>query len=232
MKLAKVFDDENKKLKWWNRNWFFASTFVVIVVNLLIFFFANGWQFKAFPITDNWFDPVSHWYDVLYFTPTLRSFFSSFSHSNVQHVCLNMLCFFVAGAYLERKYGSISLFLTVILGAYLSAVAINANALTANGQGFSGVNYFLYAYIIVDYIFYFIEKRRNKITTVFGAVVVALIYLASCFNGGTEKFAFAWYPYDLSHNIAHYSSFVMGLVCTVAVKLIQLKTRSEDKSEI
>lgn len=233
MKLAKVFDDENKKIKWWNRNWFFATTVAVIAINLLIFFFANDWQWEAFPVNKGGLITVDHWTDVFYFTPTWRSFFSSFSHANVQHVCLNMLCFLIAGAYIERKYGSISLFLTVIIAAYLSAVAINANALSANGHGFSGVNYFLYAYIIVDYVFYFIKnKKRNKVTTVFGGVVVALIYLASCFNGGTEKFAFAWYPYDLSHNIGHYSSFLIGLVCTVALKLVQLKTRWEEREDI
>lgn len=233
MKVTDVLDDKDKRLKWWNRNWFFAATVVVIVVNLLIYFFANDWQFKAFPISnDNW-RPENHWTDVLYFTPTWRSFFSSFSHANVQHVCLNMLCFFVTGIYLERKYGSISLFLTVIIAAYLSAVAINANNLRANGHGFSGVNYFLYAYIIVDYVFYFIKnKKRNKVTTIFGGVVVGLIYLASCFNGGTEKFSFSWYPYDLSHNTAHYSSFFMGLVVTIALKLVQMKTRWQTNREL
>ncbi|MDE7379732.1 MAG: rhomboid family intramembrane serine protease [Clostridia bacterium] len=229
MKITDVLDDQNKKLKWWSRNWFFASTVAVIAINLLIYFFANDWQWDAFPMS---YGNVNHWHDVFYFTPTWRSFFSSFSHANVQHVCLNMLCFLIAGAYIERKYGSISLFLTVIIAAYLSAVAINANDLSANSHGFSGVNYFLYAYIIVDYVFYFIEKKRNKVTTIFGAVVVALIYLASCFNGETETFSFAWYPYDLSHNIGHYSSFLIGLVCTLALRLVQLKTRRETTEEI
>lgn len=231
MKITDVLDDGNKKLKWWNRNWFFATTVAIIAVNLLIYFFANDWQNDAFPIDRGWYVQLNHWHDVFYFTPTWHSFFSSFSHANVQHVCLNMLCFLVAGAYIERKYGSISLFLTVILAAYLSAVAINANNLSANAHGYSGVNYFLYAYIIVDYIFYFIKnKQRNKITTISGGVVIALIYLASCFNGETETFSFAWYPYDLSHNIGHYSSFLIGFVCTLALKLVQLKTRWEERS--
>lgn len=231
MKVTDVLDDKNKRLKWWNRNWFFAATVAVIVVNLLIYFFANDWQDKAFEVNSGWYGHVNHWTDVFYFTPTWNSFFSSFSHANLQHVCLNMLCFLIAGAYIERKYGSISLFLTVIIAAYLSAVAINSNALSTNSHGFSGVNYFLYAYIIVDYIFYFIKnEKRNKVTTIFGAVVIALIYLASCFNGETEAFSFTWYPYDLSHNIGHYSSFLIGFVFTLVIKLVQLKTRWENSA--
>ncbi|MDE6791413.1 MAG: rhomboid family intramembrane serine protease [Clostridia bacterium] len=228
MKFAKLFDDEDKKITHWNRNWFFASTLFVIVVNLLIFFFANDWQFKAFP---TWSGYQNHWTDVLYFTPTLCSFFSSFSHANVQHVCLNMLCFLIAGAYIERKYGSISLFVTVILAAYFTAIAINSNALSANSHGFSGVNYFLYAYIIVDFIFSFITKKRNKLTTIIGGIVIGLIYLAACFNGGTARFSFSWYPYDLLHNIGHYSSFLIGLVCTLVLKLVQLKAHKQAREE-
>ena len=149
MKVTDFLDDKNKKLKWWNRNWFFASTITVVVINLLIFFFANNWQRVAFPVSLY----ERHWDDFFYFTPTIRSFFNSFSHANVQHVCLNMLCFFVAGVYLERKYGSLSVLLTVIVAAYLSSVAMTANNVSVNYVGYSGVNYFLYAYIIVDYIF-------------------------------------------------------------------------------
>lgn len=229
MKVTDVLDDKNKTIKWWNRNWFFAATVVIIVVNLLIYFFANNWQNTAFPVNQDEF----HWYDVLYFTPTIHSFFNSFSHANVQHVCLNMLCFFVAGIYLERKYGSVSVLLTVIIAAYISSLAITANDLSVNWCGFSGVNYFLYAYVIVDYIFYFIKnEKRNKVTTIFGGIVIALIYLASCFNGGTEKFSFSWYPYDLSHNTGHYTSFLIGLICTLALKLVQLKTRWEERGNV
>ena len=135
MKITDVLDDGNKKLKWWNRNWFFAATVAVIVVNLLVFFFANDWQNDAFPIDPGWYVQLNHWHEVFYFTPTWHSFFSSFSHANVQHVCLNMLCFLIAGAYIERKYGSISLFLTVILAAYLSELAINENHLSAKAHG-------------------------------------------------------------------------------------------------
>lgn len=232
MKVTDVLDDKDKKLKWWNRNWLFAATLIVIAVNLLIYFFADNWQYKAFHVR-NYEHLENHWNDVFYFVPTARSFFNSFSHANVQHVCLNMLCFFVVGIYLERKYGSVSVLLTVIIAAYISSVAITANDLSVNWRGFSGVNYFLYAYVIVDYIFYFIKnKKRNKVTIIFGGIVIALIYLASCFKGGTERFAFSWYPYDLSHNMGHYTSFLIGLVCTLVLKLVQLKTRWETAKEL
>lgn len=226
--LSKILDDENKKPKWWNRNWFFISTVVVIFINLMIFLIDNDWYSKFLKVSEH----GGHWRDAFYFVPTWRSFFSSFSHMNAEHIGLNMLCFFVAGAYLERKFGSIGLFLTVIIGAYLSAVAINSNDLSGGGVGFSGVNYFLYAVVLVDYIFTFITRRRNKITTIAGAVVLALIYIAMCFNEDAQGFPFTWYPHDLIYNLAHYSSFFMGLVCTLALKLVQLKTRWETAKEL
>ncbi len=213
----KFIDDKSKNLHWWNRNYFFIATLIVITINLLIFKFANKWYFNIFTV-----DRLDHWSEVFYFSPTLVSFFNSFSHSNWQHVLLNMLCFLVAGIYIERKKGSFSTLLLVLFGAYISGIAITTNLLNVNYWGYSGVNYFLYSYIIIDYLFSFKKSERNKFNIILGAVVVALIYLASCFNGGTSKFSFTWYPYDLMHNMAHYSSFVAGIVIGLLVQIIKL----------
>ena len=60
-----------------------------------------------------------------------------------------------------------------------------------------------------------------------GAIILALIYLAMCYNGGTDSFGFEWYPYDLMYNAGHYSSFVAGIIVTVMLNLAKLKARRE-----
>ena len=56
------------------------------------------------------------------------------------------------------------------------------------------------------------KPERNLFNVVFGVVVLALIYFAMCFSGGTVKVTFEWYPYDLLHNLGHASGFVTGLI--------------------
>lgn len=94
-----------------------------------------------------------------------------------------------------------------------TSFAACTNAVSLNWRGFSGVNYGLYGYIIVDFIFSLFDKRgRSLFETIAGITITALIYLAMCFNGGTQKIGFEWYPYDLLHNLGHFSGFITGLV--------------------
>jgi len=162
---------------------------------------------------------------IFHFNVTLSDFLSSFFHANWQHVLLNMLCFFVAGIYLERKLGTLGLLLFIPFAAYVSSIAWGANALSLYAVGFSGVNYFIYATIILDYIFSFQKYRRNKTNIVLGAIVVALIYLAMCFNGGTTTFSFSIVPYDLMHNSGHYTGFLAGIIIGMFTEIIKFTSR-------
>lgn len=214
----KFFDDKSKAVKWWNRNYFYAGTIIVILVNILLFAFGgNDWKSIATP-DDNGF----HWGEGFYFIPTIRSFFNCFSHFNWQHVLLNMLCFLGAGLYLERKLGTFGILGFVVLGAYLAGIATTANDLTVWYSGFSGVNYLTYSYIIIDYIFSFQKRKKNKTNIILGGIIIALIYLAMCYTGGTSSFTFTWYPWDLLHNLAHGSGFVAGIALCLTVQLTEM----------
>ena len=76
------------------------------------------------------------------------------------------------------------------------------------------------------------KEKRNLFNIVFGAVVLALIYFAMCFCGGTSRVTFEWYPYDLLHNLGHASGFITGLVfgvyeqaCSVISKFRNKETK-------
>ena len=210
----KFFDDRSKKIKWWNRNYFFAGTILVVLVNILLFAFLGG-SFQDCVKPDN----IYHWHNGFYFIPTLRSFINAFSHSNWQHVLLNMLCFIGIGLYLERKTGSLGLIAFVLFGNYISGIAMTTNEMTLHYHGFSGVNYFMYAIIIIDYVFSFQKDERNKTNIILGGIILGLIYLAMCFNDGLTNIYFSWYPYDLITNLGHGSSFVVGLVVGLIIRI-------------
>jgi len=220
----KFVDDKSKNLHWWNRNYLFLGTILIVAINILIFAFVNKNPWDIVGIKNN----ESYWSDIFYFKTTFSLFLSSFFHSNWQHVLLNMLCFFVAGIYLERKQGTFGIILYVLFSAYISAIAIGANSLSIYSVGFSGVNYFIYAIIIIDFLFSFQKHRRNKANIILGSFVVALIYLAMCFNGGTTEFSFSVLPYDLMHNMAHYTSFLAGIIIGLFTETIKLTSSKKE----
>jgi membrane associated rhomboid family serine protease len=139
---------------------------------------------------------------------------------------LNSLCFLIAGGYVERKYGSISLLSLVFVFAFFAENIVYANH-GGVSVGFSGVNYSFYAYIIVDFIFTIKEIKNSKVETIISVIVLALIYVAFCFCGGTQSLAFKIYPYDLITNMGHYSSFLTGLTLSLLIKISKVKALSE-----
>ena len=213
----KFIDDKNKEVKWWNRNYFYAGTIAIVLLNILLFAFAgNNWE-SSYPVDDG-----HHWGDTLYFRPTIREFLNAFSHSSWQHVLLNMMSFAIVGLYIERKKGTFGILLYVLFGAYFGGIATGTNDLAVNWHGFSIVNYFLYAIVIVDYFFSLRKETRNKTNIIMGAIILVYIYCAMCWYSESTGIPFTWYPYDLMTNIGHYSSFVVGLVLGLIMQTTRL----------
>ena len=216
-------DEKNKKLTWWNRNYYFVTTVFIVLLNIFMFAFAGRpWIAKR----PNWgtFSVVN----------LLQALIDSYLHSNWQHVLLNMLCFFIAGLYLERKMGSLKFFLFIIIMSLFTAFASCTNDMSIGAIGFSAVNFGLYGYILLEYPFMFIQKENRYLFNIIsGAVILALIYFAMCFCGGTAKVSFKWYPYDLLHNLGHASGFVVGLIFGLYEQLCPLisKNKSAPKNE-
>lgn len=201
----KYLDNGRKDLSWWQRNWFFATTVFIVLINIILYAGLGGWEIP--------FDDNRHWHDCLFFTNLVHVFFSAYSHSNWQHTLLNMLCFLVCGLYLERKMGSIKFFLLIMAFSLFGNNAVAANNNGLYFHGFSGVNYAIYAYILVEYLFCAISKsKRNKFDLIYGGVMLGLIYFAMCFNGGTQDVSFSWYPYDAMYNLGHYTSYFVGII--------------------
>lgn len=194
------------------KNFLFAGTILVIAINIIVFFFFNE------PI---FLDTTNNWNNVLDFSHLLLTFASAFKHFNLQHVMLNSLCFLVVGAYVERKQGTLGVLVLVFIFALFGESMIDANH-TGTSLGFSGVNFAFYAYVLVDFIFTVKQLKREKSELILSIIVLCLIYVACCFCGGTDGFSFKIYPYDLIHNLGHYTSFITGIILTTFIKLCKI----------
>ncbi len=216
----KFIDDKNKKLNWWNRNYFYLGTIIVIVTNILLFNFLGN-NFAG----DIGGEHV--WNGVFDLNNLLRSFLNVFVHGDWQHVLLNMLCFSVCGFYIERKVGTFNFILMVLGFAFLAGNITTSARNSINHYGASGLVYFCYAYVIVDYIFSFFRKdTKNKTNTILGAIIIVLIFFAMCWTGNAPYY-FIYYPYDLIFNAAHHSSFIAGIIVTLMIKLGQLNKKEK-----
>ncbi len=119
----KLIDSSKKRLAWYSRNYFYAATIAVVLTNILLYALLDYYWEGAYG------NGHVSWGKSFDFERILRCFLNNFSHSNLQHVLLNMLCFFVAGLYLERKTGSLGL-----LGLVLS-IAILQGCVCAAADG-------------------------------------------------------------------------------------------------
>ena len=225
MKSYVWLDEKSKSLTWWNRNYFFVTTVFIVLLNIILY---AAWEQPDISIRSNWgkFSIVN----------LVQALINTYWHANWQHVLLNMLCFFIAGIYLERKKGSLKFFLFVVILSLFTAFAVCTNDVSLWWVGFSGMNFGLYGYIIIEFIFMLLQKeKRYLFNLISGGVILALIYFAMCFCGGTETVSFKWYPYDLLNNLGHASGFVVGILFGLYEEICSLiskaKQRSKNKTE-
>ncbi|PWM49828.1 MAG: hypothetical protein DBX39_04255 [Bacillota bacterium] len=201
---SRVLNDTRKNTTKRTANYFFVVTIAITLINVIIFA-TCGRDTGDISVRPNW--------GRFSVNNLMQTVLNTFTHFNWQHTLLNMLCFLVAGMYLERKQGSFPFLLFMVLLIFFTGFASAANDISLSWKGFSGANYGLYGYIVIEYIFMLFQKRkRDLVNIVSGAVVLGLIYLAMCFNGGTSTIGFEWSPYDLLHNLGHASGFFAGIV--------------------
>lgn len=221
----RIIDDDTKKVTVLNRNYFFIGTLLVAAVNIILYARGgDGWQ--------NFIEGGStYFYSKLEFKNLIRIFLNSFAHANWQHCLLNMLCFVICGAWLERKEGTLKLTVLVFVMALVTSWAVTANDLSINWRGYSGVNYGFYAYAIIDFLFSLRKGKRSKFNIIGGLILIGLIYFAACFNGGTAQVSFVWYPYDFMYNTGHYCGFLAGAVLAFVIQLTRLQCDCEHRQK-
>ena len=219
-KFKQVINDDFETRRKLSRNFFFAGTIIVILLNVLLYVFNFNTSYNPSISNGN---TTGGWNATLSFAPIFQAFLNSFSHVSASHIIVNMLGVLIAGLYLERKMGSIRfIFLTAIM-AFVTSIAINANFLATNWRGFSGVNFGLFFYIFVDYIFMLFNKqKRNRFNIISGLVDLVLIYALMCIDGTSDTFVMRFYPINLINNMGHYSGALAGLVLGFTVQVSKI----------
>lgn len=205
----KFVDVSTKKVNWKNRNYLFAGTILVIAINIIIYATCGGdWNFKLFDNSAQWED-----FSIMNF---LTIMFAAFSHSSWMHVLLNMLCFAFVGFYVERKYGTFGLLLFVLLFSFTAPALASHVKGNVNHHGFSGVIFAFHGFVIIDFISMYFRKNKKMMEIIIGIIIVVAIYVMMSFATNNEgTLMFLGYPYDLVHNMAHYSGFFLGMILGV-----------------
>jgi membrane associated rhomboid family serine protease len=206
----RVFDERGKITTKWNRNYFFVATLLILIAQLVLFLVFHD-SMKIETAYDNQTTLLS-------FQNLYKAYLNCFLHINWQHLLISMICFLVCGLYLERKMGSINFFLFVLFMTFFTSAVTAANSLQNAEIGFMVVNYGLFGYSIVEFFFLF-QKGKCKFINIFlGIVMIAFIYFATCFTGGTQTISFEKYPVDLIYNMGHYSGFLTGILLGLVIE--------------
>lgn len=213
----KFFDDKNKKLSWWTRNYFFLGTILFVALNISIFaILGNNWESVYGGISNVWGQPFQ-------FGNLIRSIFNTISHSDWEHVLFNMLFFVVSAIYIERKMGTFN-FILFILGVMVFDASITtATDMALNWHGWSGVCYATKFYVFIDYIFSFQKQKRNKFNIIFGAIICFICYASMSASVDDGVLVIYGYPHGLIYNAGHYSAALAGVILGLIVQISQLK---------
>ena len=218
----KFVDDKNKKLRWYNRNFFWVVTIVYIALNILLYKYI-GYNKLRYLENEHWivFGPVKDW---------LIAIGNTYSHSSWEHVLHNMLAISFCLFYMERKMGSINLTL-VLLSLTVIVAPICCVGAFFSWKGNSGIWFAAFGYVLVDYLFSLRKSERNLTNIIIGAVVLILEWFRTGFYDKRDG-GIGWVlaPYQILQNWAHEIGFYIGAL--LALIICTVKIQNQKKEEV
>jgi len=210
------FIEDGEKEKWWfSRNWFFVATIVLIVLMTTL----HGTVGAAWDVRGG---GPGAWNARLNFSFIYHSFFSSLLHLDWMHLVGNMITFVILGMYLERKFGSIKFFVFVLFMAFFSSIASTANSGSPFWTGFSGVNFAIKTFILLDFIamlVFLYKKKPTRSNLIWGIVAVSWIVITMSVQL-EPSFTVRIYPF---RNMGHYSGMLAGAMVYLLVALFNIR---------
>ena len=203
-------------IMWFHRNYFFLGTGAIVLILTALYGFGGS----------DWMNGLarqnaqSNWNDFLNYTNIFRNFLNSFGHLSWLHLLGNVVAFSVMGVYLERKFGTIKLIILILAMAFFTSIATGANHQSSHWMGFSGVNFGLKFFILIDCIFTLCNRdTRNKTNIIF--TMIAIVWIAIIFSVEIDP-TFRFRVYDWT-NTGHYSGALAGLVFGLAFNVLKLE---------
>lgn len=211
----KFIDYEKKKLRWWNRNYFWSVTILYITLNIIIYA-----VFKDNNILWSWID--TKWSIFNGIKTLMISFTNLYTHGDWGHVLGNMVAFFIASFYLERKLGSLN-FLALIHIISIFSSSMTSMYASFMWAGSSVLYYGLWSYVIIDYIFSL--KEKNKANNIIGLISIICIYIGFCLTPNIVDSTLE--PINLIYNAGHYYGFIVGLIIATLINVVRLQAKKE-----
>ena len=209
----KFVDEANKKVNFWNRNYFWSFTLFYVVLNIVLFAILRRNNLLWGLAENKW--PVFNG-----IKEVLISIGNSFTHNDWGHVLRNMLAFSISAFYIERKIGTFN-FAGVVLLLSLFSSTLTSMYAGLFWCGSSVVYFAVWGYVLIDFLFSFRKSVYNKTNTIIGAIVVALKYIGSClYNPEGGGVAISYEPVQLIYNAGHYFGFLVGIVVCLIIQIV------------
>ncbi len=211
----KFVDENNKKLKWYNRNYLWVVTILYVALNILIFYLLKGEN-----LFFTWFS--SEWRFLNSVRLWILNIGNCYSHFDWEHVLQNMLALSVCAFYLERKMGSVNFAMLLLSLTIIVSPIVGFGFEATSWKGNSGIWFALVGYMLIDYLFSLRKSERNMTNLIVGAVCLFLEWFRIGFydkHGGGIGWVFA--PYQLVMNSGHYTAFIVGVVFALVICVVK-----------
>jgi len=211
-----VLNSKNRRLNWFNRNYFYLTTILMVGLLCLCFFVLHDSLEKL--VNQN-----VYWNVVL----------MALRHRDVGHLVGNLIAFIVVSLFLERHYGSFKYFGLIVLAVPLSAVSTFAFSGSWTWAGFSGVNYFMFAVFCLCLILNFKTYFIGHVRWLFSLFVLALVLFVMCWNGNFSEWPNVYFSFgcftDLIGIISHWAPFACGTLVGLFTRLVTFDIKPKKK---
>ena len=210
----KFVDGKKKKLRWYNRNFFWIVTIFYIAINIGIYAI-----FKGRNVIEVAFSKSSNFNSIV-IEEFLISLGNVYSHVDWEHVLLNMLSISFCLFYLERKIGSVNLIMLLLGLSFLAALP----TVYHHSIGNSNVWFACFGYVLIDFIFSFRKSNRNITNIIIGVIVLVLEFVRCGFYdiiGGGIGWGIV--PYQLIYHHSHFLGFIIGVVVAFTIHITKIQ---------
>ena len=215
----KFFDDKCKQTTKWNRNYFYLGTIsIILICVILLWKLGFRWHYDLYQ------EGVRYTGDKVNLLNILSPMFSALDHSSWKHLLGNSINFLIMGIYLERKMGTFKFLNLCIIFMFFSTSFASHIKGNIYHQGLSGVNWSIYSFIIIDFIFSLSKEKRNLINILLGIAVILYMYVSHMSWSGTENI---FYPESLINHSGHFVGFIAGILIGLFYQILSHKPKNK-----
>lgn len=209
----KFLNRSDKKLKWFNTNYFFLFSILLLIAWIVL----NQTQIYN-TISESFFDNVNSFNASESF-----NFFEFLKLTFMQSAVVNLsiIILLPATIYFERKYGTVVTLLMFILFIPLSNIALFSISGPTGIARLSSTSFFTFAVFLIDFLFDIKRFKNHKLEIIYP--IITIIIGCVFMNIGAEGGFFGRLLYD-----CHLIPFIAGILIGFVLKIFSIKIYSKD----